>query len=152
MSWRRDNPEQEKAYEKFRDALVIEFNKNYGTDANDLKSWKTLCDAVGINPIPDNLAEARRAMLGVHVNLVDLTCRIGQSEIPIFATEKELSEYTLDTNKIFPRENIHSGSLLKELLRHIFNPNAARGRGSGRYRHSRSKASRKAPPAMTTSG
>ena len=53
MSWKRDDPDQKAAYEEFRDALVMEFNKNYGTDANDLTSWQTLCAAVRIDPIPE---------------------------------------------------------------------------------------------------
>ncbi|RXW17794.1 hypothetical protein EST38_g8055 [Candolleomyces aberdarensis] len=142
MSWERDDPEQKEAYEEFRDALVMEFNENFGTDANDLTSWQALCAAVRIDHIPDSLAEARRAMLDIHVNLVDLTDGVDPAEILLFPTEKALSEYTISTHKIFPRENVHSGSLLKELLRHIFNPSSAstrvhRGRGSGRYRRSR---------------
>jgi hypothetical protein len=60
MSWNRDGPDQREAYEGFRDALVMEFNENFGTDTTDLTSWQTLCAAVRIDPIPDTLAEARR--------------------------------------------------------------------------------------------
>lgn len=83
-----------------------------------------------------------KAMLSIHVNLVDLTDGVDSSEIRLFETEKELSEYTISSHKIFPRENVHSGSLLSDLLRHIFNPSSAptraqRGRRGGRYRRPR---------------
>ncbi|KAJ2916726.1 hypothetical protein MD484_g3723, partial [Candolleomyces efflorescens] len=105
MSWDREDPDQNEAYEGFRDALVKEFNKSYGTDANDLTSWQTLCAAVRIDPIPDTLAEARKAMLDIHVNLVDLTDGVDPSEIQLFDTEKEL---------MFPHRLVTSTILFEE--------------------------------------
>ncbi|KAJ2925073.1 hypothetical protein H1R20_g12026, partial [Candolleomyces eurysporus] len=139
VRWYPNSPKQQAAYEEFRDALVMEFNKNYGTNANDLKSWQKLCAAVRMDPIPNNLAEAKKAMLGVHVNLVDLTCVANPSGIRLFPTEKALTEYTLRTQKIFPMGNVYCGALLRELLRHIFSEptRVERRRESVSYRRSR---------------
>lgn len=46
-------------------------------------------------------------------------------EIEIFGTEIELSEYTLVTGKIFPRERAKYGTILWTLLRRIKRPPAA---------------------------
>ncbi|RXW19645.1 hypothetical protein EST38_g6204 [Candolleomyces aberdarensis] len=86
MRWKPDSRMRKEASKKFQDALIMEFNKHYGTDAKNLKSWQTLCAAVNVDPIPDNLAEARQAILGVHVNLVDLTrkrVRYRRSKYPL---------------------------------------------------------------------
>jgi hypothetical protein len=47
-------------------------------------------------------------------------------EIIHFATEKQLSEYTLDARKVFPRNHEEAGTLLRYLLRHIMNPDPDR--------------------------
>ena len=57
-----------------------------------------------------------------HVNLVDLVDAGGTQIVTIFPSEKALSIYTLETRKIFPRENVHAGGLLRALLRHILHP------------------------------
>ncbi|KAG6858211.1 hypothetical protein C0991_003269, partial [Blastosporella zonata] len=63
------------------------------------------------------------AVKAKHVNLVDLV-ELPNSKTPIrlFTSEKELSEYTRQQKKVFPRDNIKAGSLLRHLLRHINNP------------------------------
>jgi hypothetical protein len=55
------------------------------------------------------------------VNLVDLV-HGSKVEVRIFRTEKELSEYTIATGKIFPKEDAKDGGVLRALRRHIFNP------------------------------
>lgn len=57
FGWDRD--EKEEAKELFKDALVQEFNKIYGTDENDIESWHTLCRVLTIDPIPDGLKACR---------------------------------------------------------------------------------------------
>jgi hypothetical protein len=42
-AWKRGNPGSETAWAEFRDALVKEFNKQFGTDASDLLAWQNLC-------------------------------------------------------------------------------------------------------------
>ncbi|OJA08018.1 hypothetical protein AZE42_08014 [Rhizopogon vesiculosus] len=53
--WGREDDERQSAHDDFKDALVQQFNHIYGTDANDLASWRTLCQIVHVSPIPDTL-------------------------------------------------------------------------------------------------
>ena len=55
----------------------------------------------------------------------------------IFNTEKELSEYTKETGKYFPKEDAKDGGVLRALRRHIIVPreglnSSRRGQGSRR--------------------
>ena len=75
-----------------------------------------------------------------HVNLVDLVDAGGTRTVKRFPTEKALSTYTLTTKKIFPRENVHAGGLLKALLRRIRHPPQPKQQGlarKNRRKHSR---------------
>lgn len=70
-----------------------------------------------------------------HVNLVDLVdTPTTHRRIRLFSSVEELSEYSLRTRKIFPKENAKAGGLLRFLLRHIMNPeqdDASKLRGGG---------------------
>ena len=59
FDWERDDPARQDAHEAFKDALVKQFNVNFGTNANDLTAWQGLCASLGVDPIPDKLAECR---------------------------------------------------------------------------------------------
>lgn len=77
-----------------------------------------------------------------HVNIVDfIEAPLSGASIVTFESELALSEYTKDTTKYFPRDDVNSGSLLQYLLRRIMNPPVNR----------RGKAARRgritAPPA-----
>ena len=76
-----------------------------------------------------------------HVNLVDLVQGFREN-IPIFESEKELSEYTKETKKFFPKEDAVDGGVLRALRRHILNPRESRCRqgqlsqtGNSYHRH-----------------
>ena len=64
-------------------------------------------------------------MLKKHVNLVDLV-EGSRENIRIFESETELSEYTRNTNKFFPKENAADGGVLRALRRHILAPRDSR--------------------------
>lgn len=49
-----------KVYMDFHHALTLQFNANYGTDADSLRSWKLLCVHIGISPLPHTLEECRK--------------------------------------------------------------------------------------------
>jgi hypothetical protein len=68
-------------------------------------------------------------VLEKHVNLVDLV-RGSRENIRIFESEKELSEYTKETEKFFPKENAVDGGVLRALRRHILEPRESRARQS----------------------
>ena len=59
-----------------------------------------------------------QAVLKKHVNLVDLV-HGSKEEVRLFEMEKELSEYTKETEKFFPKENAQDGGVLRALCRHI---------------------------------
>lgn len=57
--WDKDSPVKEEARERVRDAIAHTFNDAYGTDVDDLDAWHNLCQAVGINPPPDDIPSCR---------------------------------------------------------------------------------------------
>jgi len=54
----------------------------------------------------------------VHVNLIDLVDTSGR-DVEIFPSLEDLSEYTIETGKFFPKESAYAGGVLKFLLREI---------------------------------
>ena len=56
-----------------------------------------------------------------NVNLVDLV-HGSKEEVPIFKTERQLSAYTKETDKFFPKKDARDGGVLRALRRHIFSP------------------------------
>ncbi len=150
--WERDDDEREVAREGFHNALTMQFNDNYGTDVNDLATWRALCSRLRMNPAPESLHACRevwkivffnqlhqiiqgfihyfQAVRSKHVNLVDLVDNFdARKKVRIFPTVLALSEYTKLHGKFFPKENAHAGNLLKFLLRQIMNPELARIEG-----------------------
>ncbi|QRW27754.1 tyrosinase [Rhizoctonia solani] len=108
------------------DALTKDFNVMYGTDVDDLKAWKGLCRVLEFENIPDDLEECRRLVAATYVNIVDLIdTKLTGKPVQHFNSELELSKYTKKHRKFFPRNNVHSGTLLKFLLRRILSPTTA---------------------------
>ena len=141
--WKDGSKSEKKARTKFRTALVKQFNFSYGTDETSLDNWRRLCAYLGFFPLPNTIEDCRKVnltylvcrhsticsdfiaqvVLHTHVNLEDLLDGIIQGVfVTVFRTVHELIFYTKTTGKIFPRENIHAGNLLKHLLRHIIHP------------------------------
>ena len=50
----RDGPEREEAHESFKTAMVQQFNSLYGTEVEDIESWRGLSLALDILPLPDD--------------------------------------------------------------------------------------------------
>ncbi|KDN35282.1 hypothetical protein RSAG8_11717, partial [Rhizoctonia solani AG-8 WAC10335] len=62
----------------------------------------------------------RDLVASMHVNIIDLIdTSVTQDPIIHFKNEEHLSIYTRHTGKKFPRDNVHSGDLLRFLLRKI---------------------------------
>jgi len=140
FSWGRDDEEKESAREHLKDAMTQQFNSRYGTDVDDLSAWRNLCRVLEIDPIPDELKACRDMVKRAHVNIVDLvdTPNTGQ-RVKVFDSVQQLSAYTKDSGKYFPKENAYAGGVLKFLLREILNPPAAR---TGRTRGGRKRGRR----------
>ncbi|KAF8988974.1 hypothetical protein BDQ17DRAFT_1257362 [Cyathus striatus] len=114
--------------QQYREAIVDQFNSAYGTDVHDLNAWRHICQIIGISPVPETITDCKKAVKHVHINLVDLvdTKRTGSS-IKRFNSEVALSNYTMSTEKIFPKLEARAGGILKFLLRNILNPSSKRG-------------------------
>jgi len=142
LRWGRDNEEKDNARELLRDAMSMQFNDIYGTDVNDIDSWRKLCQVLGIFPIPGELEACRNVVLETHVNLVDLvdTPRTGEAVV-LFDSEKALSDYTKNTpGKFFPKDSAYAGGLLRFLLRRILHPPSdSEGRGGGNAQRGRGR-------------
>jgi hypothetical protein len=55
-----------------------------------------------------------------HVNIVDLIdCHRTKQNVDTFDNVVDLSEYTVDTGKFFPKEHAKAGGVLQRLLREI---------------------------------
>jgi len=106
---------------EFQNAMTGEFNDLYGSDEHDINNWYKLCNVLRINPVPDTLQRCRAAVLRKHVNLVDLV-HGSKVEVRLFKTEKQLSEYTKETEKYFPKESARDGGVLRALRRRILAP------------------------------
>ncbi|KAF8260806.1 hypothetical protein EI94DRAFT_1747555 [Lactarius quietus] len=126
---------------EFQNAMTGEFNDLYGSDEHDINNWYKLCNVLRINPVPDTLQRCRavsfrfsepprlctkpssfvQAVLRKHVNLVDLV-HGSKVEVRLFKTEKQLSEYTKETEKYFPKESARDGGVLRALRRRILAP------------------------------
>ncbi|KEP50473.1 hypothetical protein V565_079560 [Rhizoctonia solani 123E] len=114
------HPEFVKAREEFRDALTLQFNALYGTEEDNLSSWQNLCSVLNLADVPGELEACRNLVASMHVNIVDLIdTPVTQDPIVHFKDEEHLSVYTRHTGKKFPRDNVHSGDLLRFLLRKI---------------------------------
>ncbi|EOA85862.1 uncharacterized protein SETTUDRAFT_111081 [Exserohilum turcica Et28A] len=118
FAWDKDDVEREEARRGFKDAMVIQFNSLYGTDVANIENWHKLCIALYIEPLPETIHDCKEKIKTIHVNLVDLvdTSRDG---VELFASLEELSEYTIESGKYFPKESAYAGGVLKFLLREI---------------------------------
>ncbi|PPR03688.1 hypothetical protein CVT24_007409 [Panaeolus cyanescens] len=106
---------------EYDEALTKQFNEVYGTNLDDYSAWYTLLSRIGINPIPSTVSECKKIIKQTHVNLLDLTQATDpNSTVETFSTQSELRTYSIRTRKFFPREEIHSGDILKYLLRKFF--------------------------------
>jgi len=139
--WDRDDLEKKEAREHLAVAMAKQFNDIYGTDVNDVNSWRKLCQVLAIDPIPEGLKACRKVVLDTHVNIVDLTdtATTGKTVV-LFDSEAQLSEYTKATGKFYPLDEAHAGGLLRFLLRQILNPHLShRGQRGGRPRRGRGR-------------
>ena len=61
MKWTRK--QKEDARSTLKEAMVEQFSQKYGRNANDLAAWQQLCNALGADPIPDNLEDCKNVSL-----------------------------------------------------------------------------------------
>jgi hypothetical protein len=75
FDWDSEDYDMREARRNFKSAMVQQFNDLYGTDQNDLESWKNLCCVLNIDPVPDGMKECREvsvlssALICIHTHL-----------------------------------------------------------------------------------
>ena len=132
--------EEKKAKSAFGTAMGKQFASFYGTSVNDIEAWKALCEALGVDPVPETIAECRdvrvccvsclcdranehthkQLIKSTHVNLVDfIDIRISGRPVKIFETEGQLRRYTCKNEKYYPKESAKESGVLRYLLRKI---------------------------------
>ncbi|KAK7744964.1 hypothetical protein SLS53_003197 [Cytospora paraplurivora] len=105
------------------------WHQYFGTDDNDLARWQQLGRDLGI---PEkkltSKTQIRKALRGIWVNIHDFLyhAKIKPQDVEFFESEGQLSDYTIRTQKIFPRKFITPGSPLRDLLAHILYPRGGR--------------------------
>ena len=57
--WRRDDPDGEDALDRYRTALVQEFNEWYGNN-NGLIAWQGVCEVLKVRPLPTSVGACRQ--------------------------------------------------------------------------------------------
>ncbi len=63
FEWNRDDPEREEAHDNFKTAMVQQFNGLYGTEIDDIESWRGLALAVDIFPPPEEINRAKKVSI-----------------------------------------------------------------------------------------
>jgi hypothetical protein len=61
--WNTNSRQYRTTQRQFKDALVNQFNFNYGKNENSLTGWQALCEALGVEPIPESVSQAKKASL-----------------------------------------------------------------------------------------
>ncbi|EKM75956.1 hypothetical protein AGABI1DRAFT_45540 [Agaricus bisporus var. burnettii JB137-S8] len=128
--WGKSSRRKKISKNAFKNGLVAQFNTSYGTDINDIANWHAIMTRLKITPLPDTVSACKKVVKGLFVNLVDLVdAREDPSRlVKQFNSEMELSKYTKNEGKFFPRETAKAGGVLKFLLRKIHYPtNRQRG-------------------------
>ena len=118
--------------------MVHQFNQIYGTDEHDIGAWQALCARLGVEDVPETLAGCRQVrsnfylcfttnrrnqqlVMATHVNLVDLTQAVDPTtKVKVFPNVEELRKYSIRQKKVFPKDNLEAGSVLRKLLRQFF--------------------------------
>ncbi|KAI0069692.1 hypothetical protein K474DRAFT_1714010 [Panus rudis PR-1116 ss-1] len=112
FKWGKNRREQER--KKLNEALVLQFNEFFGTNVDKYESWKYLCQILGVTEIPPSISKCRAIIQTIHVNLVDLVeARRLSESVTIFPNVHELRKYTLESDKVFPKNHAKAGGVLK---------------------------------------
>jgi hypothetical protein len=58
LGW--DGKQYYEAHKQLEDALVQQFNHNFGSSSNDVAGWMAVCKAAGTRPVPSDIGGCRR--------------------------------------------------------------------------------------------
>lgn len=60
FGWKEDSAKERKARERFLKAIAARFEQLHGADENKLDVLQTLCEKIGISPIPDTVTKCKK--------------------------------------------------------------------------------------------
>ncbi|KAI1382119.1 hypothetical protein F4677DRAFT_16152 [Hypoxylon crocopeplum] len=99
--------------------VVLDWNEYFGP--GDLQDWQRLMVDLCFDEEFTSKTQCRKALKHVWVNIVDFLADIKAGCDPYrFDSESQLSRYTKETRKIYPKRLIPKGSPLRSLLANIF--------------------------------
>ncbi|CAK5279655.1 unnamed protein product [Mycena citricolor] len=98
-----------------------EFGYQFGRDEDRLAGWQALCAIVGVTDVPDTIVGCRAIMKKTWVNIYDLldAQRTGGPVVQ-HRTKHALRVYSLQNEKIFPKETAKENRFLAVLLIDMF--------------------------------
>ncbi|KAH7334207.1 hypothetical protein B0J17DRAFT_770583 [Rhizoctonia solani] len=138
FGWSEGSEKYKIARKKLNTASVLQFNENFDKGHQEknqkkgkmLRKWVALFNRIAIKDLvmPKTVPEFEERVKSVHTNICDvLEAGVTSGKSIDWENEVILSQYTLRTKRIFPREHPLAGSLLRHLLRHILSPSPTRG-------------------------
>ncbi|OWP00681.1 hypothetical protein B2J93_548 [Marssonina coronariae] len=100
---------------------IAEQFKRYFGNESQLANWLRLCRDIGIQEDFKSIRQCRLALKKVWVNIYDLIDAINDNKMPprLFKSQAALSQYTIKTERIFPRKMAKKGGPVRALLAHI---------------------------------
>jgi hypothetical protein len=115
--------------------IAEEFKSYFGTDANDLPAWQGLLWHCHVPPeqIPNDIDNCKQIFDGINVNIFDLVeaTRLGMTA-KNFKSMEDLKTYSMATGRIWPKEVVAEGDLLRQVMRRWKQPRKGKkGRVSG---------------------
>ncbi|KAI9048265.1 hypothetical protein LZ554_008060 [Drepanopeziza brunnea f. sp. 'monogermtubi'] len=108
---------------KPRRDIVDQFSRYFGNESK-VANWVRLCRDVGIQEDLKSIRQCKLALRKVWVNIYDLIDAVDAEKTPpkLFKSERALSNYTMNTGKIYPKRKAKEGGPVRALLAHIFSP------------------------------
>ncbi|CRL24406.1 unnamed protein product [Penicillium camemberti] len=97
-----------------------EYDRLIGYRVANLATWQELCAKVGIDDSFTSINQCKKALVRVHINLVDLLDCWNADRTPTrFKSKKALATYTETHNKFFGRHIAKQDKVLRVLLRKL---------------------------------
>ncbi|CAI7608611.1 unnamed protein product [Penicillium bialowiezense] len=104
----------------WKTCMSLEYDRLIGSRGSSLETWQELCAKVGITKVLPSITKCKKALVKVHVNIVDLLDHWDTPIIPKrFKNRFELAEYAKETHKFFSRDIAKQDKVLKVLLRKL---------------------------------
>ncbi|TVY48025.1 hypothetical protein LOCC1_G001074 [Lachnellula occidentalis] len=101
--------------------IAGEFNRYFG-DVSKLENWQRFCQDIGLDVEElTTLTKCKNELSGVWINIYDFIDSQREGKIPRrFPTQRQLSVYTRNSKKVYPKKKAKEGGPVRALLAHIF--------------------------------